>query len=95
MLPPFLIGMEGCATAYHWANALIALGYFVRHMALSYVKPYVKCNKIDAADAEAIAEAVTRPTMRFIPVNSAEQLAALMLHRMRALLGSGPIKWLA
>lgn len=85
-LPPCLIGMEACATAHHWARELSALGHAVRLMPPAYVKPYVKRNKTDAADAEAIAEAVTRPTMRFVPVKSAEQQAALMLHRVRELL---------
>lgn len=78
--------MEACATARHWARELSALGHAVRLMPPAYVKPYVKRNKTDAADAEAIAEAVTRPTMRFVPVKSAEQQAALMLHRVRELL---------
>lgn len=85
-LPPCLVGMEACATAHHWARELMALGHAVRLMPPSYVKPYVKRNKTDAADAEAIAEAVTRPTMRFVPVKSVEQQAALMLHRVRELL---------
>lgn len=85
-LPPCLVGMEACATAHHWARELSALGHAVRLMPPAYVKPYVKRNKTDAADAEAIAEAVTRPTMRFVPVKSAEQQAALMLHRVRELL---------
>ncbi len=68
-LPPCLVGMEACATAHHWARELSALGHAVRLMPPAYVKPYVKRNKTDAADAEAIAEAVTRPTMRFVPVN--------------------------
>ena len=85
-LPPCLIGIEACATAHHWARELSALGHAVRLMPPAYVKPYVKRNKTDAADAEAIAEAVTRPTMRFVPVKSAEQQAALMLHRVRELL---------
>lgn len=85
-LPPCLVGIEACATAHHWARELIALGHTVRLMPPAYVKPYVKRNKTDAADAEAIAEAVTRPTMRFVPVKSAEQQAALMLHRVRELL---------
>ncbi|PZQ83061.1 MAG: IS110 family transposase [Ancylobacter novellus] len=85
-LPPCLVGIEACATAHHWARELIALGHTVRLMPPAYVKPYVKRNKTDAADAEAIAEAVTRPTMRFVSVKSAEQQAALMLHRTRELL---------
>ena len=85
-LPPCLIGMEACATAHHWARELMALGHEVRLMPPGYVKPYVKRSKTDAADAEAIAEAVTRPTMRFVSVKSAEQQAVLMLHRVRELL---------
>lgn len=85
-LKPCLVGMEACATAHHWARELLALGHEVRLMPPAYVKPYVKRNKTDAADAEAIAEAVTRPTMRFVTVKSADQQAALMLHRVRELL---------
>ena len=85
-LPPCLVGIEACATAHHWARELIAAGHQVRLMPPAYVKPYVKRNKTDAADAEAIAEAVTRPTMRFVAVKSADQQAALMLHRVRELL---------
>jgi transposase len=85
-LPPSLVGMEACATAHHWARELMALGHDVRLMPPGYVKPYVKRNKTDAADAAAIAEAVTRPTMRFVPVKSAENQAMLMLHRTRELL---------
>ncbi len=80
-LPPCLVGMEACATAHHWARELIALGHEVKLMPPAYVKPYVKRNKTDAADAEAIAEAVTRPTMRFVAVKSVEQQSMLMLHR--------------
>ena len=78
--------MEACATAHHWARELIALGHEVRLMPPAYVKAYVKRNKNDAADAEAICEAVTRPSMRFVPVKDAEQQAALMMHRARNLL---------
>jgi transposase len=85
-LPSCLIGMEACATAHHWARQLIALGHEVRLMPPAYVKPYVKRNKTDAADAEAIAEAVTRPSMRFVAVKSSEAQAMLMLHRVRELL---------
>jgi transposase len=85
-LRPCLIGMEACATAHHWARELIKLGYTVRLMPPAYVKAYVKRGKTDAADAEAICEAVTRPSMRFVPVKSAEQQSVLMLHRVRALL---------
>lgn len=85
-LPPCLVGMEACATSHHWARELMALGHQVRLMPPAYVKPYVKRNKTDAADAEAIAEAVTRPSMRFVAVKSVDQQAALMLHRVRELL---------
>lgn len=82
-LEPCLIGMEGCGSAHHWARRLIALGHTVKLMAPQFVKPYVKSNKNDAADAEAICEAVTRPNMRFIPVKTMEQQAVLSLHRVR------------
>jgi transposase len=85
-LPPCLIGMEACATSHHWARALRRLGHDVRLMPPGYVKAYVKRNKNDAADAAAICEAVGRPSMRFVPIKSAEQQAALMLHRTRDLL---------
>src|SRR3712207_3045822 len=85
-LPPCLVGMEACGTSHHWARELIRLGHEVRLMPPAYVKPYVKRGKTDAADAEAICEAVTRPTMRFVPVKSREQQAALSLHRARNLL---------
>ena len=84
--PPCLIGMEACATSHHWAREIVALGHEVRLMPPRYVKPYVKRNKNDAADAEAICEAVTRPTMRFVAVKSAERQSLLMLHRTRELL---------
>jgi transposase len=85
-LSPCLIGMEACGTSHYWARELIRLGHEVRLMPPAYVKPYVKRGKTDAGDAEAICEAVTRPTMRFVPVKSAEQQAALALHRARDLL---------
>jgi transposase len=81
-----LIGIEACATSHHWARLLTALGHEVRLMPASYVKPYVKRQKNDASDAEAICEAVTRPTMRFVPTKSEEQQSVLMLHRVRELL---------
>ena len=81
-----LVGMEACATAHHWARELKALGHDVRLMPPSYVKAYVKRNKNDAADAEAICEAVRRPAMRFVPVKTADQQAVLMMHRARELL---------
>ncbi len=78
--------MEACATAHHWARELAALGHEVRLMPPSYVKAYVKRNKNDAADAEAICEAVTRRSMRFVPVKTAERKVVLRLHRARHLL---------
>src|ERR1044072_1885249 len=85
-LPPCLVGMEACASAHHWARELIAIGHEVRLMPPAYVKPYVKRGKTDAADAEALCEAVTRPTMRFVAVKSIEQQAVLMLHKSRDLM---------
>jgi transposase len=85
-LPPCLIGMEACGTSHHWARELSKLGHEVCLMPPAYVKPYVKRGKTDAADAEAICEAVTRPSMRFVPVKTPDQQAALMLHRTRDLL---------
>ena len=82
-LPPSLIGMEACGSAHYWANKLQGLGHTVKLMAPQFVKPYVKTNKNDAADAEAICEAVTRPSMRFVPIKNSEQLAILALHRAR------------
>lgn len=83
---PCLVGIEACGTSHHWARELVALGHEVRLMPPAYVKPYVKRGKNDAVDAEAICEAVTRPTMRFVAVKSREQQAALALHRSRSLL---------
>jgi transposase len=85
-LPPCLVGMEACATAHHWARQLMALGHQVKLMPPHYVKPYVKRGKNDAADAAAISEAVTRPTMRFVSVKSTEQQSVLMVHRSHELL---------
>ena len=85
-LPPCLVGMEACATAHYWARELMKLGHLVRLMPAKDVKAYVKRNKNDAADAEAICEAVRRPTMRFVQIKSAEQQGRLMLHRARDLL---------
>lgn len=82
-LRPCLVGIEACGTAHHWARAIAALGHEVRLMPPAYVKPYVKRGKTDAADAEAICEAVSRPTMRFVPIKSPEQQAILLLHRTR------------
>ena len=85
-LTPCTVGLEACPGAHHWARQIAALGHDVRLMPPQYVKPYVKRQKNDAADAEAICEAVTRPTMRFVPVKTEEQQAVLMLHRTRELL---------
>ncbi len=85
-LPPCLVGMEACGSAHHWARAISAQGHQVRLIPPQYVRPFLKTNKHDAADAEAIAEALVRPTMRFAPIKSAEQQAVLMLHRSRELL---------
>ena len=82
-LPPCLVGLEACAAAHYWARELAKLGHTVRLMPPQYVRPYVKTNKHDAADAEAICEAVTRPGMRFVPVKGEEQQALLVLHRVR------------
>jgi len=85
-LPPCLIGIEACASSHHWSRELQALGHTVRLMPPAYVKPYVKRHKNDAADAEAICEAVTRPTMRFVATKTPEQQSCLTLHRTRHLL---------
>jgi transposase len=86
-LPPCVVGMEACASAHHWARCISALGHEVRLIAPSRVKAYVqRGKKNDATDAAAIAEAVTRPHMAFVPVKSEEQQAVLMLHRTRNLL---------
>src|ERR1700759_738581 len=85
-LPACLVGIEPCASAHHWARELSALGHQVRLMPASYVKPYVKRQKNDAADAEAICEAVTRPTMRFVAVKSPDQQSVMVLHRVRLML---------
>jgi transposase len=85
-LKPCLVGMEACATAHFWARELRALGHDVRLMPAQYVKAYLRRGKNDAADAAAICEAVTRPSMRFVPVKGEAQQAGLMLHRVRDLL---------
>jgi transposase len=85
-LPPCLIGIEACASSHYWARELLALGHDVKLLPAQYVKPYVKRSKNDAADAEAICEAVTRPTMRFVGIKSPEQQSAMMLHRVRLIL---------
>jgi transposase len=82
-LPPCVIGMEACGSAHHWARTLKGFGHDVRLMSPQFVKPYVKSNKNDIADAGAICEAVARPNMRFVPVKSVEQQAVLSLHRVR------------
>jgi transposase len=82
-LTPCLIGMEACAGASYWARELEKLGHTPKLMAPQYVKPYVKTNKTDAADAEAICEAVQRPSMRFVPIKNEEQQATLAIHRAR------------
>lgn len=82
-LEPCLIGMEACATSHYWARKLSALGHTVRLMAPQFVKPYRKNDKNDGNDAEAICEAVQRPSMRFVPIKSPEQQAQLALHRIR------------
>jgi transposase len=84
-LPPCLIGIEACASAHYWSRELQALGHTVRLMPPAYVKPYVKRQKNDATDAEAICEAVRRPTMRFVETKTPEQQSCLMLHRARHL----------
>jgi len=82
-LPPCLVGMEACGGAHHWARSLQRYGHTVRLMAPQFVKPYVKTNKNDVADAEAICEAVARPNMRFVAIKSVEQQAILAVHRVR------------
>jgi transposase len=84
--PPCLVGIEACASAHYWGRELSRLGHRVKLMPPSYVKPYVKRQKNDAADAEAICEAVTRPTMRFVEVKSPEQQSVMVLHRVRLML---------
>lgn len=82
-LEPCVVGMEACGAAHYWARKVIELGHTVRLMAPQFVKPYVKANKNDARDAEAICEALLRPSMRFVPVKGVEQQAVLSLHRLR------------
>ena len=84
-LAPCLVGIEACGTSHYWAREITRLGHEVRLMPPAYVKPYVKRGKTDAGDAEAICEAVTRPTMRYVAIKSPEQQAALALHRTRNL----------
>ena len=85
-LTPCLIGMEACSSSHYWARKLQAMGHQIKLMAPQFVKPYVKANKNDAADAEAICEAVTRPSMRFVGVKTIEQQTVLATHRVRSLL---------
>ena len=82
-LAPCLVGIEACASSHHWARQLQALGHNVRLMPPAYVKPYVKRQKNDATDAEAICEAVSRANMRFVPAKTSEQQSGLVLHRTR------------
>ena len=85
-LPAYVIGMEACGSAQHWGRAFEQLGHTVKLMSPKYVTPYVKTNKNDARDAEAICEAVSRPTMRFVSIKSVEQADLQALHRTRSLL---------
>jgi transposase len=85
-LPPCLVGIEACPSAHHWSRKLRVLGHTVKLMPPSYVKAYLKRSKNDANDAAAICEAVTRPSMRFVPTKSEQQQSGLMLHRSRRLL---------
>src|ERR1044071_459497 len=85
-LPPTLVGLEACGSAHHWARLIGSYGHEVRLMPAGYVKAYVKRNKNDGRDAEAICEALSRPTMRFVPVKSVEQQAVLSVHTTRSLL---------
>jgi transposase len=84
-LPPCLVGIEACPSAHHWGRELAGLGHTVKLMPPSYVKAYLKRSKNDANDAAAICEAVTRPSMRFVPIKTKQQQTALMLHRTRQL----------
>ena len=87
-LPPCVIGLEACGSAHHWARELVKLGHDARLMPPNYVKAYVRRQKNDAADAAAICEAVTRPSMRFVPIRSVSNQAILMCHKVRELLVS-------
>ena len=89
-LSPCLVGMEACASAHHWARTIQAYGHTVKLMAPQFVKAYVKSNKNDAADAAAICEAVSRPSMRFVPIKNIEQQSVLALHRKR--LAKSPLR---
>jgi transposase len=81
-----LVGIEACSSSHYWARELTARCHDVRLLPAQYVKPYLKRQKNDAADAEAICEAVSRPTMRFVPIKSPEQQSVMMLHRVRLML---------
>ena len=87
-LPPCVLGLEACGSAHHWARELVKLGHDARLMPPNYVKAYVRRQKNDAADAAAICEAVTRPSMRFVPIRSVSNQAILMCHKVRELLVS-------
>ena len=87
-MSPCLIGMEACSAAHHWARELSRFGHSVRLIPPQYARPYVKRNKTDAADAEAICEAVARPNMRYVPVKTLDQQGVLSLHRVRCLVRS-------
>ena len=84
-LPPCVIGMEACASAHHWGRAFEQLGHTVKLMSPKYVKPYVKTQKNDCRDAEAICEAVSRPTMRFVAIKTVDQADLQAVHRSRQL----------
>jgi transposase len=84
-LPPCLVGIEACASSYHWSREFKGLGHTVRLMPPAYVKPYIKRQKNAAADAEAVCEAVTRANMRFVETKTSEQQSGMVLHRTRHL----------
>jgi transposase len=92
--PPCLVGIEACSSAHHWARSLIAIGHRVKLIPPAYVRPYVRRNKNDAVDAEAICEAVGRPNMRFVAVRAVENQAELMRHRTRELLAGNRTRML-
>lgn len=84
-LSPCLVGVEACGGAHYWSRLFVEMGHRVKMMSPQFVKPYVKSNKNDAKDAEAISEAVTRPTMRFVPIKNMTQQDVLLLHRAKEL----------
>ena len=88
--PRGVVAMEACGSAHHWARLLQSLGHEVKLIAAQFVRPFVKTNKTDAADAQAIWEAAQRPDMRFVAVKSEQQQAVLSLHRLRASVGQDP-----